>query len=45
MLWRINKEENKTLVVVTHNEVMREDFNKVYYIKDGRIKNQEAAWV
>jgi len=37
MLWRINKEENKTLIVVTHNEVMREDFNKMYYIKDGEI--------
>lgn len=37
MLWRINKEENKTLIVVTHNEVMREDFNKMYHIKDGKM--------
>jgi len=37
MLWRINKEENKTLIVVTHNEVMREDFNKIYHIKDGEM--------
>ena len=37
ILWRINKEDNKTLIVVTHNESVREDFNRIYYIGDGGI--------
>lgn len=37
ILWRINKEEGKALIVVTHNEVMREDFNNFCYIKDGQV--------
>jgi len=42
ILWRINKEEDKTLVVVTHNEAVREAFDRVCYIRDGSLK--ESVW-
>jgi lipoprotein-releasing system ATP-binding protein len=45
ILWRISKEENKTIVVVTHSEVMREDFDAAYYISDGMIQKKEQLWV
>jgi len=37
ILWRINKEDGKALIVVTHNEAMREDFNSVYHVRDGQL--------
>ncbi len=44
ILWRINKEENKTLVVVTHNEALREDFNSVFYMRDGKMREGAQLW-
>ncbi|PIU42141.1 MAG: lipoprotein-releasing system ATP-binding protein LolD [Candidatus Omnitrophica bacterium CG07_land_8_20_14_0_80_42_15] len=45
ILWKINKESGTALIIVSHNEMMREDFNKTYYMEDGNIKNKEALWV
>jgi len=45
ILWRINKEEDKTLIAVTHNEAVRESFKKIYYMRDGRLNTKEHIWV
>lgn len=47
ILLKLNKDDGKTLIVVSHDERMREDFNGVYYISDGGMERDKeyARWV
>ena len=38
LLWRLNKEKNQTLVIVTHEERITRGSDKVIHIQDGRLK-------
>ncbi len=45
MIYQISKENNMSLVVVTHREHNLFEFDKTYYIKDGKMSERERAWV
>lgn len=45
IIYEITKEKDMTLVVVTHHEQQVFEFDKIYYIKDGRLHKREHAWV
>jgi lipoprotein-releasing system ATP-binding protein len=47
ILYKANREFGKTLVVVSHDERIREDFDRVHYIRDGVMQSakEKIAWV
>ncbi|MCK4462768.1 MAG: ABC transporter ATP-binding protein [Candidatus Omnitrophica bacterium] len=45
IIYRISKEREMSLVIVTHQQHPDFGFDKTYYIKDGRLSEMEHAWV
>ncbi len=45
IIYRASKERKMSLVIVTHREHPDFGFDKTYYIKDGRMREMEHAWV
>lgn len=43
IIYSINRERLMTVVVVTHHDVSKQKFDKVYYMKDGFISEHSAA--
>ena len=37
-MYDVSKEQKKTVVVVTHNQAIKDIADKVFYIKSGRIE-------
>lgn len=45
VIYDISKEKNMSIVIVTHQEQQVLEFGKTYYIKDGKLSEQERALV
>lgn len=43
LLWRLNKEYNMTLIIVTHAQELVGDASRIIHLKDGRIINEDAT--
>lgn len=42
LLRRLNQEKKTTMLLVSHNERVKEIVNKVYYLRDGRLFNEKV---
>ena len=45
LLWNLSRKDNRTFIIVTHNEGLAADADKVLEILDGRIKNEHVNQV
>ncbi len=43
LLWQLNREENQTLIIVTHNRNLAEQTDRIIELFDGRVVNIRAA--